>query len=126
MPVASSNHNASTLGGLVYIVGAGEDNSHVLTFNPASEAWRALSPRNFSREYGASFVMDGCLYAVAWSEDESSVERYDVATDTWAAASFLLEGREMCCAVTIDSAGPLEEQDLFDSLIAKATRHQLV
>jgi hypothetical protein len=126
MPVASSGHNASTLGGLVYIVGAGEDNLQVLSFDPASGAWRTHSPGNFSMEYGASFMTCRCLYAVAWSEEGPSVERYDVVTDTWTAAANLLEGRDMCCAVTIDSASPIEEEDLFDSLITKATRHQLL
>jgi hypothetical protein len=34
----------------------------------------------------------------------------------------MLEGRMMFGAVTIGSADPAEEQDLFDSLIAKALR----
>ncbi len=51
----------------------------------------------------------------------SSVERYDVATDTWTAVEDMIEGRGFHCAVTIKSAaGPAEDQDLFDSLIAKA------
>jgi hypothetical protein len=50
----------------------------------------------------------------------SSVKRYDVATDTWTAVANVLEGRLYSCAVTIGSADPAEEQDLFNSLIAKA------
>jgi hypothetical protein len=39
----------------------------------------------------------------------------------------MLEGRFTFCAVTIksESAGPPEEQDLFDSLIAKASNRRL-
>jgi hypothetical protein len=50
----------------------------------------------------------------------STVERYDAATDTWTAVSNMLEGRHSFGAVTIGPTGPAKEQDLFDSLIAKA------
>jgi hypothetical protein len=50
------------------------------------------------------------------------VERYDVTSNTWTFMADLLEGRRFLGAVTIGSAGPAEEQDLFDSLIAKAGR----
>jgi hypothetical protein len=53
------------------------------------------------------------------------VERYDVATDTWTAVADTLEGRNSFSTVTIGSAGPAKEQDLFDSLIDKASRRQL-
>jgi hypothetical protein len=42
-----------------------------------------------------------------------------VATDTWTAMADMLEGRYASGTVTIGSSGPGEEQDLFDSLIAK-------
>jgi hypothetical protein len=126
IPLASTGHSASVLGGLVYIVGAGADNRQVLCFDPASGAWKTLGSTSFCRKYGSLFVTGGCLYAVgSWPEITSTVERYDVATDKWMAAASLIEGRNMCCAVTIDSVGPAEEQDLFDSLIAKAARHHL-
>ena len=123
MPAAASGHSASLCGGLVYIVGAGEDNNEFLRFDPALEAWSTLAPTSVQRKYGASFVLGGCVYAVGGyrSTSSSNVERYDVATDTWTAVAQMLEGREMCSAITIGSAGPPEEQDLFDSLIAKAT-----
>jgi hypothetical protein len=35
------------------------------------------------------------------------------------------EGRKCVCAVTIKSAGPAEEEDLFDALIAKASIESL-
>jgi hypothetical protein len=50
------------------------------------------------------------------------VERYDAASDTWYFVANMLEGRVFFSAVTIGSASPAEEQDLFDSLIAKAAR----
>jgi hypothetical protein len=53
------------------------------------------------------------------------VERYDVTSDTWTAAvANMLEGRYLCCAVATVSAGPAKEQDLFDSLIVKATNER--
>jgi hypothetical protein len=50
------------------------------------------------------------------------VERYDVAINTWMLIAKMLEARRYFCAVTIGSARPAEEQDLFDSLIVKASR----
>jgi hypothetical protein len=52
----------------------------------------------------------------------SSVERYDTASNTWTAMADMLEGRRFLKAVTIGSAGPAEEQGLFDALIAKASK----
>jgi hypothetical protein len=53
---------------------------------------------------------------------ESNVERYDVSSNTWAFVDDMIEGqRFFFCAVSIGSAGPAEEQDLFDSLIAEAS-----
>jgi hypothetical protein len=49
------------------------------------------------------------------------VERYDIATNTWTAVADMLEDRCSSCAVCIESEGPTEEQDLFDSLITKAS-----
>jgi hypothetical protein len=63
------------------------------------------------------------MYAAGGAGQNSSVERYDVTSDTWTAAvTNMLEGRQLFDAVTIGSAGPAEDQDLFDSLIAKASR----
>jgi hypothetical protein len=63
------------------------------------------------------------MYAAGGNVGSSSVQRYDVASNTWAVAIVadnMLEGRRFFSAVTIGSAGPAEEQDFFDSLIAKA------
>jgi hypothetical protein len=45
-----------------------------------------------------------------------------VTSNTWTFVADLLEGRRHFCAVTTGSAGPAEEQDLFDALIVKAVR----
>jgi hypothetical protein len=66
--------------------------------------------------------MAGCLYVAAvYSVDDGS--RSSVASNTWTAVADLLEEEEnfLICAVTIGAVGPAEEQDLFDSLIAKAS-----
>jgi hypothetical protein len=67
-------------------------------------------------------VLGGILYAAGGRahSEISSVECHDVATDTWTSVADMLEGRSLFNAVTIESAGPAEEQDLFDTLIAKA------
>jgi N-acetylneuraminic acid mutarotase len=124
MPHASDGHTASVLDGLVYIVGAGINGCEVLSFAPSSGAWRTLAPTSISRKYGASFVLGGCMYVTGGDRGEypTSVERYEVTSDTWTVTvADMLEGRRYSSAVTIGSAGPVEDQDLFDSLIAKAS-----
>jgi transcription termination factor Rho len=64
-------------------------------------------------------VLGGCLYAAGGQLDALSVERYDTTTNTWTAVEDMLDERRSFGAVTIGSPGPAEEQDLFDSLIAK-------
>jgi hypothetical protein len=117
MPHAYVYHSANVLDRLIYIVGAGDDHRAVLCLNPASGAWSTLAPTLSGKASGASFVLDVCMYA---GECRGSVERYDVTTNTWVAVADMLESRFACCAVTVGTAGSVEEQDLFDSLIAKA------
>jgi hypothetical protein len=112
MPHVCSYHSASVLGDLMYIVGAGSGRG-VLCCDPASGAWSALAPASSSRQGGASFVVGGCLYAAG------GVIQSSVASNTWTAVIDMLEGRHHFGAVTFES--PAEEQDLFDSLIAKAS-----
>jgi N-acetylneuraminic acid mutarotase len=121
MPHAFSDHSASVLDGLVYIVGVGDSRREVLRFDPVSGAWSTLAPTANRRDDGSSFVVGGYLYAAGGGGD-SSVERYDVASNTWIAMANMLQRWHSCGAVTIGSAGPAEEQDLFDSLIAEASR----
>jgi hypothetical protein len=113
------------LDGLVYIVGAGAARREVLRFNLASGSWTTLTPTLIAITFGASFVVNGCLYATGGAANGVSVERYDPATDTWTVMANMLDNRLALCAVTIGSTGPAEEQDLFDSLIAKATTNQV-
>jgi hypothetical protein len=106
---------------MIYIVGAGDDGKGVLRFDTASGVWSTLGATSNDKHGSATFVVGGCSY-VAGGVARSSVERYDVATDTWTAVADMLEGRYSIGAVTIGSADPAEEQDLFDSLIANADR----
>jgi hypothetical protein len=112
------------MNGLVYIVGAGDNYREVIRFDPASGACSMLAPTSTSREDSASFVVGGCLYAAGGDGGSESVERYDVASNTWEAVADMLGGRQWPGAVTIGSAGPAEEQDLFDLLIAKTSSGQ--
>jgi hypothetical protein len=122
MPHGCSHHSASICSELIYIVGAGEHGHEVLHFDPALGVWTTLPPTPSDQSYCATFVLGGCLYVAGEIGNTSSVERYDAATDTWTAVADMLEGRHSFCAVTIGSAGPAEEQDLFDSLILKASK----
>jgi hypothetical protein len=78
-----------------------------------------LRPRHFS----TSFVVNGSLHIAEGGGSNGSVERYDIATDTWTVMADMLEGRAFFGAVTIQPAGPAEEQDLLDALVTQATRH---
>jgi hypothetical protein len=126
MPSANFGHSASVLDGLIYIVGAGTTRLEVLRFDPMSGVWSTLASTLNSQWGCSSFVLDGCLYAAGGAQNlVSSVECYDVDAETWTvAAANMHEVRAYFGAVTIGSVGPAEEQDLFDSLIAKATRRK--
>jgi hypothetical protein len=128
MPRANEEHSVSVLDGLVYIVGNGFSHNSVLRYDPASGEWRECAPTLHNRRLCSTFVLGGCLYAAGSDSGEednparSSVECYDTATNTWTlVASMLEEQSSFGAAVTIGSAGPTKEQDLFDSLIEKAS-----
>jgi N-acetylneuraminic acid mutarotase len=122
MPHDCRGQSTSVLGGLVYIVNARSNSNAFFSFDPVSGAWSTLAPTLRNRKTGTSFLLAGCLYAAGGFQPSSvsSVERYDVHSDTWTAVADFSDGRSNFCAVTIGSSGLSEEQDLFDSLIAKA------
>jgi hypothetical protein len=119
MPSPACYHSASVLDGLVYIVGGDDESEEILRYDPALDAWSTLAPCLAGKHQGTSFILGGNLYA-AGSLCGASVERYDIETDTWTAVASVLEGRSAFCSVTIGSAGPADEKDLFDTLIATA------
>jgi hypothetical protein len=116
MPVGCAGHSVSVLDGMIYIVGAGASGKGVLR---SSDVYTTLTPTLTGRRTGCSFVLAGCLYAAGGSRSPSSVERYDVASNTWTSVADMLQAHVYPCAVT---TGPAEEQDLFDSLITKASK----
>jgi hypothetical protein len=124
MPSPHGFLTANVLGGMVYIVGRMSSRRSVLRLDPVSGVWETLAPTLADSLNPSTFVLNGRLYYVAGGSGQTSksVERYDVASNTWTAVAGMLEGRENCCAVTIGSAVTAEEQDLFDSLIAKTAR----
>jgi N-acetylneuraminic acid mutarotase len=123
VPLPCIHHSVSVLdGSMIYIVGAGNDGKGVLRFDTASGVWSTLGTTLNSKRRRATFVLGGCLYVAGGGGLSSSVERYNVATDTWTAVGDMLASRLNFRAVTIGSAHPAEELDLFDSLIAKAVR----
>jgi hypothetical protein len=121
MPVPCEDHSASAVGDSIYIIGAGYG-SEVLRFDTASHVWSILARTLARRDYGASFVAGGTLFVSGGRGYSASVERYDAAADTWTPVAGMREGRESHAAVTIGSACPAEDQDLFDALIATASR----
>jgi hypothetical protein len=95
-----------------------------MCFDPGSGEWNVLKPTAKNRLSGASFVMNGCLNSAGGmkGEGERSVERHNVNSASWEEVAPMHEGRQQVVAVTIGSTGLPVEQDLFDSLIAKAAR----
>jgi hypothetical protein len=89
MPRVSSCHCASVLDGLVYIVGAGNDDE-VVRFDPLSGAWITLAPTLIGSWGAVTFVLGGNLYAAGGLSRSSSVERYDVAGNKWTAMADML------------------------------------
>jgi hypothetical protein len=106
------------LSGGIYVTGGIRE---LMRFDPATDTWCTLEPLPMDMKAGASFVLDGILYASGGGNRNSNVKRYDVTNDTWTAVADMLHGRKFFGAVTIGSAGSAEEQDLFESLIAKAS-----
>jgi hypothetical protein len=116
--VQDRNLSASVIDGLIYVVLSGD----TWQFDPSPEALYFLAPTTWPRSHCATFVLGGNLYAAGGDVHASGVERYDVSTDTWSMLADMLEPRRSLSAVTIYIAGPTTEQDLFDSLIVKASR----
>jgi kelch-like protein 17 (actinfilin)/kelch-like protein 20 len=118
MPFFDDNDiSANVIDGLIYIVGFGE----TLRFDPALGLWDTLSLTLYPRFCCATFVLGRSLYAAGGAGDASNVERYDVSTDTWTMVADMLQPRRSFSAVTTYVEGPAIEQDLFDSLITKAS-----
>jgi N-acetylneuraminic acid mutarotase len=126
MPFPCCYHSVSVLDDdQVYIVGAGIDGKCVLRYDTASGVWSTLGATLNSKQHRANSVIGGFPHVAGEVRNRSSVERYDVATDTWTAVASMLEGRNCGCAVNIRSVDSAEEQELFDSLIVRATRERM-
>lgn len=121
MPRAHASPSAIVLDGMVYILGS-EAHQFVMRFDPATELWSTLASNLNNRRYRSLFVIRGCLHVAPPGVDSTlSVECYDMVSDTWTALARMLDGRSSLRAVTIGYTGPVEEQDLFDALITKAS-----
>lgn len=91
-PVARGGATAQVLGGLVYLVGGGSDNTHsyasMSAYDPKTDRWSERAPMSAPRQHLASCVVDGKMIVVGgWDgEGKSSVptaELYDPASDRW-------------------------------------------
>jgi hypothetical protein len=131
MPAAQHGHSVSVIDGLIYMIGGGLYFLDNLRFDPVTGVWSTLSPFAFmmkGRSPAVSFVLGGILYAARGA----TMERYDAVNNMWTAVANMLKNRSDFGAVAIRhtenarivAIRPTEnaEQDLFDSLIAKAIR----
>jgi hypothetical protein len=120
MQVAPYGSSVSVIDGLIYMTGAGEHGHDFLRFEPTTSVWSTLASTLCRQSYNANFVLGGSLYAAG----RTTTERYDAVTNTWTAVANMLEDRSFFGAVAIGPIENAEEQDLFDSLIAKAVRER--
>ena len=103
MPAGVNHNSAVTLNGKIYIVGgfsgrpAGFSGprvhqgaqAHLQEYDPATNAWRRLSPMSAARGSVGAATLDGKLHAIGGrGRDVKTVathEAYDPLTDTWSA-----------------------------------------
>jgi hypothetical protein len=122
MPEPCSRGGASLLNGLIYLVG-GNDGVGIKRFAPITHEWSTIAPTLEYRNRALSFVLGAHLYALGEGNYRGSMERYDCVTNKWTVVEGMIQGRLGFGAVTTAIAGPVEEQDLFDSLIPQAGVH---
>jgi N-acetylneuraminic acid mutarotase len=129
LPEEKCDYGVCVLAGLIYLVG-GEDSSFadltsVHRFDPVANVWNTVAPMSVARSGLGVFVLDGSIYAVGgWGQSGrlTSMERFCVNTNRWSevSAGNLVTGRSALSSIVVQL-----EIDLFDSLIAKATRKDL-
>jgi hypothetical protein len=123
MPHSLVNQSACVRDGLVYLMGQRESTYESFQFDPLSGAWSILAPSvSVNRGLGAQhFILAGSICVAGGTTYSRDVKRYDAVSNTWIAVGDMLEGRWSFCAVSIGSGGSAVEQNIFDSLIAKAS-----
>ena len=95
--------------------------SSVSRFDPASGSWSTVAPMSRSRYSFGLFVLGGCMYAAGGYGAEQLVEKYDPDTNSWTDVSPMLgNGRRLFCAQSVTTRAEIVEENLFDSLVAKA------
>jgi N-acetylneuraminic acid mutarotase len=91
-PVARGAATAQAIGGKIYVVGGGPDDTQVVTdlsiYDPARDSWSAGAPLPTPRQHLASCAVDGKMIVVGgWSgpnkTSSAAAERYDPARDAW-------------------------------------------
>ena len=99
MATERMNHGVAVLDGKLYAVGGYNDDdgflSSVERYDPATNAWEAVTPMATARCHHAVAVLDGKLYAVGGYNFENEegggigclVERYDPALEVWEAVA---------------------------------------
>jgi len=108
MAEARDSHSVAVLDGNLYAVGGynGDYFSSVERYDPALDAWEAVTPMAAARSRLSVAMLDGKLYAAGGENDEeedvdgghndedeeagelgSLVERYDPALEVWEAVS---------------------------------------
>ena len=83
-----------------------ESLSSVERYDPAKNAWEAVTPMSTARRALAAAVVDGKLYVMGGHDGQnwlSSIERYDPAKDEWVtmASMALYTGTTHLCAKSL-------------------------
>ena len=92
MPAPRGGHAAVVLGGLVHVIGGGNDVSTISdhsVYDPTADKWTSAAPLPRAEGSPAAVVLGGKLYAIGGRsgyDDYGAVYVYDPAKDAWTTA----------------------------------------
>jgi N-acetylneuraminic acid mutarotase len=110
-PVARGAATAQAIGGIIYVAGGGNDDTHtradLYAYDPTRDSWTQRTPMPTSREHLASCAVNGKMIAAGgWSGAAKTTtpvaELYDPSTDRWSRLPDMPTSRGGLGAVALD------------------------
>lgn len=113
------------LDNMVYVVGGFPPTialvSSVCRLDPVAGSWSTVATMSRRRGRFGMCVLGGCMYAAGKRGREQTMGKYDPDTDSWSDVSPMLGGgRKTFCAQSVTTRAEIVEENVFDSLVAKA------